>query len=66
MAARLFNSCRMFNLYCHGTGFNPQPYIESIVADYSLLESDILELLSEKYKDDIEKGIHLRMVTGKK
>lgn len=33
---RLFNSACFFALFCHGSSFNPQKYVESLVADFKL------------------------------
>ena len=36
LSQRLFNNACFFLLYCHGSGFNPQKYIDSLIADYGL------------------------------
>lgn len=62
MAQRVFNCCRMFNLYCHGTGVDAQPYIESLIAEYNFDESNMYQMLGEQYEEDIKNGIKLSMV----
>jgi hypothetical protein len=66
MANRFFNSCRLFNLYCHGSGFKPQPYIESLIAEYSFEETGMNKMLFEQYYEDITKGVQLFMPPQKK
>ena len=33
---RVFECCRMMRLYCHNTGFDPEIYIQSLLADYDI------------------------------
>ena len=62
MANRVYNCCRMFNLFCHGTGFNPKPYIEAVIAEYNFEESNMQTLLDQQYLDDLASGIKLSVV----
>ncbi len=55
---RLFAACWMMLIYCHGSGFNPEPYIQSLLADLGLPLT--FEQVYEKYMTDIEKGITFR------
>ena len=52
---RLFASCWMMLVYCHGSGFNPEPYIQSLLADLGLPLT--FEQVYQKYTADIKKGI---------
>lgn len=54
---RLFNSCWMFMLYCHNTGFDPQPYIEALMAEFEA--SFTYEQVLQQYQEDIAKGIKI-------
>ncbi len=65
MADRVFTCCRFFNLYCHGTGVNIQPYIESLIAEYNFDESNMYQMLCEQYIEDIQNGIKLQIVEQK-
>ena len=60
LADRIFTSCWSFLLYCHGTGFNPDPYIDVVRANYSMpfTTSDV----RKKYEAYIERGIAIRAV----
>ncbi|MEO8111043.1 MAG: hypothetical protein ABI594_13455 [Ginsengibacter sp.] len=55
---RLFAACWMMLIYCHGSGFNPEPYIQSLLADLGLPLT--YEQVYAKYLEDIEKGISFR------
>ncbi len=55
---RLFAACWMMLIYCHGSGFNPEPYIQSILADLGLPLT--FEQVYEKYLADIKAGITFR------
>lgn len=55
---RLFTSCWMMLIYCHGSGFNPEPYIQSLLADLGLPLT--YEQVYEKYIADIKQGIVFR------
>ncbi len=58
---RLFAACWMMLIYCHGSGFNPEPYIQSLLADLGLPLT--FEQVYEKYISDIEKGINFRAMS---
>ena len=58
---RLFTSCLMMLIYCHGSGFNPEPYIQSLIADLGLPLT--YEEVYEKYTADIEKGIIFKAIS---
>lgn len=57
---RLFNSCWWMLIYCHGSGFDPEPYIQGLLADFGLPLT--YEEVYEAYQKDIEKGLHFRTV----
>jgi hypothetical protein len=46
-------------MYCHATGFNPDKYIDALLADYDMpfTSADV----RKKYDEDIERGIKFRM-----
>lgn len=50
---RVFQSCLMMLLYCHNTGFNPERYIQSILADLDV--SELWDDIFNKYQSDAEK-----------
>ncbi len=54
---RLFNSCWMFLLYCHNTGFDPQPYIEALMGEFEAMFS--YEDVVKQYQEDIAKGVKI-------
>ncbi len=54
---RLFNACFAFLLYCHNTGFDPQIYIEALLADFDLPIT--YEQVHSHYLDAIAKGIRV-------
>lgn len=56
---RLFNACWFLLIYCHGSGFEPRSYIETIIAAFDFDIS--YEQVYEAYKKDIEVGIELRV-----
>lgn len=58
---RLFQCCWFFMLYCHNTGFDPQPYIEALMAEFEAAFT--FEDVKKKYDEDIAAGIQLRTVT---
>jgi hypothetical protein len=62
MANRFFICCRMFNLYCHGTGVKALPYIEALIAEYNFEESNMSQMLFEQYYQDIAKGVTVSAV----
>ena len=55
---RLYHSCYMFLMFCHKTGFDPQPYIESMIADFKMPFE--YSHVWEKYDEDIKKGINFK------
>ncbi len=55
---RLFTSCWWLLAFCHGSGFDPKPYIESVLADLDLPLT--YEEVYEIYKEDAKKGINFR------
>ena len=57
---RLFASCWWMLIYCHGSGFNPEPYIRGLLADLDLPLT--YEEVYEAYEKDIEKGLSFRSV----
>ena len=57
---RLFNSCWMMLLFCHNTGFNPEPYIQSLLADLDM--SQLWDDIYRKYEKDVRNNIHFRAV----
>ena len=60
LCGRLYMACWLFHIYCHGSGFDPQPAIESLIAEFDL--PIIYEDIRKKYLKDIETGIQLRIV----
>jgi hypothetical protein len=58
---RLFHACWFFMLYCHNTGFNPEPYIQALLADFDfpVTYDDVLK----KFQETIKQGIMLQMQT---
>lgn len=60
MADRLINGSWALLMYCHATGFNPDKYIDALLADYDMpfTAADV----RSKYEKDIEGGIKFRMV----
>jgi hypothetical protein len=63
---RIFTACWFFHLYCHNTGFDPQPYVEALMAEFDAAFS--YEDLRKQYEEDAAKGIQiaLRPVDKKK
>lgn len=57
---RLFHSAWAFLMYCHNTGFNPDKYIDALLADFNM-PFTVAEV-RKKYDEDIERGIQFRMV----
>jgi hypothetical protein len=55
---RLFESCWFLLMYCHNTGFDPEPYIESVIADYNMTFT--FEMVKKRFEEDITKGIQFR------
>ncbi|MBS4028689.1 MAG: hypothetical protein KGZ58_08625 [Ignavibacteriales bacterium] len=59
VSKRLFNACWLFHLFCHASGFDPKPCIESILADFDLPVT--YEQVRKQYEEDVLKGIELRV-----
>ncbi|MEP7252237.1 MAG: hypothetical protein ABI683_07645 [Ginsengibacter sp.] len=59
---RLFDSCWMMLMYCHGSGFNPEPYIQSLLADIGLPVT--FEQVYERYISDVATGIQFRAISA--
>ncbi len=57
---RLFQCCWMMLMFCHNTGFDPEPYIEAVLADYDL--SFTYQQVKEKYEADVKAGIQFRVL----
>ncbi len=57
---RLFNSCSMMMLFCHNTGFNPEPYIQSLLADMDV--SALWDDIYKKYQEDVMKNVRFKAV----
>ena len=58
LQGRLFDACWFFMLYCHNTGFDPQPYIEALMGEFDAAFT--YEEVEKKYLEDIAIGIQLR------
>ncbi len=58
---RLFNSCWMMLLYCHNTGFNPEPYIQSLLADMDV--SSLWDDIYIKYQEDVRKDVRFKSIS---
>lgn len=63
IANRLFHGAWAFLMYCHSTGFNPDPYIDALLADYDMpfTAADV----RRKYEEDLERGIKFSMKPSK-
>ena len=63
LTRRLFDSCKMFLFYCHGTGFNPKDAILAMLSDYSLPVhyADVYK----QYQKDIKKYAAVYNIQGK-
>ncbi|HTM94115.1 MAG TPA: hypothetical protein VL095_16960 [Flavisolibacter sp.] len=59
-AQRIYASCKTFWLYCYGTGFNCDTYIDALIADYDMPFS--VAEISKECEDEIEKGAAVRVV----
>lgn len=59
IADRLFNGAWALLMYCHNTGFTPDPYIDALLADYDMpfTVADV----RRKYEEDVVKGFSFRM-----
>jgi hypothetical protein len=60
LQGRLFDTCWFFMLYCHNTGFDPQPYIEALMGEFDAGFS--FEEVEKKYLELITAGVQLRTV----
>lgn len=56
---RLFHSAWAFLMYCHNTDFNPDKYIDALLADFNMPFG--VADVRKKYDEDIERGIQFRM-----
>ena len=54
---RLFSACIFFMIYCHNTGFNPQVYIEALLAELDLPVT--FEMVQERFEEDLKNGIKI-------
>jgi hypothetical protein len=61
IAQRFYNCARMFKLYCHGTGFDPDPYIESLINEFNFEEANMLQVIQEAYRKDIEEEVRFQI-----
>lgn len=59
---RLFDSCWMMLMYCHGSGFNPEPYVQSLLADLGLPVT--FEQVYKRYVSDVATGIQFRAISA--
>ncbi len=57
---RLFQSCWTMLMFCHNTGFDPEPYVEAVLADYDLPFT--YQQVKEKFDADLKKGIEFRVL----
>ena len=59
IANRLFHGAWALFMYCHNTGFNPDKYIDALLADYDMpfTAADV----RQKYEEDAAKGIAFSM-----
>ena len=62
LAGRLFQTCEMLLIYCHNTGFDPQLYIEGILAEFNL--GFTYEQVKEEYQKKIDEGYDFRAFTA--
>ena len=54
---RLYDACHYFMAFCHNTGFDPIPYIDSILAE-SGLPIPLEEVIAD-FKEDLANGIEI-------
>ena len=47
-------------MFCHNTGFDPEPYVEAVLADYDLPFT--YQQVKEKFDADLKKGIEFRVL----
>lgn len=59
LCLRLHSTCYMFHLYCHGSGFNPQPAIEAVLAEFNLPIS--YKDIRNRYLKSVRTGIYVRI-----
>ncbi len=64
IANRVFHSSWCLLMYCHATGFNPDKYIDALLADYDMpfIAADV----RKRYNEEIEKGIRFGIVAEPK
>lgn len=55
IAGRLFTSCWSFFIYCHNTGFEPDIYIDALIAEHDMPFT--LADVKAKYLKDVDDGI---------
>jgi hypothetical protein len=51
IAGRVFTSCYSFFMYCHNTGFEPDHYIDALLAEHDMPFT--LENVKKKYLEDV-------------
>jgi hypothetical protein len=56
----MFKACWFFHIYCHNTGFDPQPYIEALLAEFDLPVE--YSQVRKQFEEDVAKGIKLKVV----
>jgi hypothetical protein len=61
MCNRLFHYCWFMHIYCHNSGFEPQPYIEALLAEFNLPIT--YPPIRKKYLANVKEGFHLRVDT---
>lgn len=54
IASRVFTASVLFLLYCHNTGFQPDPYIDALIAEHDMPFD--LQTVKAAYQDAVEKG----------
>lgn len=59
ICSRLITICWFFHLYCHNSGFNPQVYIEALMAEFDTPAT--YEQVRKMYEESVAQGIELRM-----
>ncbi len=58
---RLFNSCVMFMLYCHNTGFDAQPFVEILLAEHDM--GIPFEAIEKEYMEHIKNNHRFKIST---
>ncbi|MEI6816494.1 MAG: hypothetical protein WCL14_07775 [Bacteroidota bacterium] len=64
IANRIFFACEGLLIYCHNTGFDPQPYIEGVIAEFDF--GLTYEMILEEYQKKIDANYHFRVFIEKK